>query len=272
MAAPTLVGRRLDGPARRSAGWALPFQMWFPLVVYGLSRLIAAAFMVAASSAHKSGYAGLATAWDGDWYRLIALQGYPSSLPTGIDGHVEQNAWAFSPVYPLFVRAITSVTGLGFSVVAPALSVVLGAAAMVVIFMLLERAVSRFSACATVVLSCTFMAAPVLQLAYAESLALLLVAGALLLLRQRKYVAVAPSASRPHPTGRAGLRPRRDCSWREPLARDIHSRSGTRRADHAMGLGLEFPGRSSAVGSVSLTISLVEEQPPLANALMAALQ
>jgi hypothetical protein len=191
MAAPTLVGRRLDGPARWSAGWALPFQVWFPLVVYGLSRLIAAAFMVAASSAHKSGYAGLATAWDGDWYRLIATQGYPSSLPIGIDGQVEQNAWAFSPGYPFFVRAITSVTGLGFSVVAPALSVVLGAAAMVVIFMLLERAVSRFSACATVVLSCTFMAAPVMQLAYAESLALLLVAGALLLLRERKYVAVA---------------------------------------------------------------------------------
>ena len=62
---------------------------------------------------------------------------------------------------------------------------------MVVIFVLMDRAVSRFSACATVLLSCTFMAAPVFQLAYAESLALLLLAGALLLLRERKYLFVA---------------------------------------------------------------------------------
>jgi len=62
---------------------------------------------------------------------------------------------------------------------------------MVVIFVLMERAVGRFSACATVLLSCTFMAAPVLQIGYTESLALLLVAGALLLLRERRYLPVA---------------------------------------------------------------------------------
>jgi hypothetical protein len=191
MAAPTLVARRLHGPARWSAGSVLPFQLWFPLGVYGASRLIAAAFMAAASSAHKSGYSNLATAWDGGWYRLIASQGYPSSLPISPDGQVEQNAWAFSPVYPLTVRALMATTHLSYSVVAPTLSLVLGAAAMVVIFRLMQRAVSHFSACATVVLSCTFMAAPVMQLAYTESLALLLLASALFLLRERKYVAVA---------------------------------------------------------------------------------
>ena len=192
MATPTVVARRLDGRTRWSLGWPLPFQLWFPLMVYGVSRLIAAAFMIAAAApAHRSGYADLATAWDGDWYRLIATQGYPSSLPIGIDGQVEPNAWAFSPVYPLIVRALMAVTGLGYSVVAPSLSLVLGAAAMVVIFVLMQRAVGRFSACACVVLTCTFMAAPVMQLAYAESLALLLLAGALLLLRERKYLGVA---------------------------------------------------------------------------------
>jgi len=147
--------------------------------------------VAAAGPAHRSGYADLATAWDGDWYRLIATQGYPSSLPIGANGLVEPNAWAFSPVYPLVVRALMAMTGLGYSMVAPTLSLALGAAAMVVIFVLIDRAVSRFSACATVILSCTFMAAPVLQLAYAESLALLLVAGALLMLRERRYLAVA---------------------------------------------------------------------------------
>ena len=192
MAAPAVVARRRDGLPRWSLGWPLPFQLWYPLMVYGVTRLIAAAFMVAAAAqSHRSGYSDLATAWDGGWYRTIATQGYPSSMPIGIDGLVEPNAWAFSPVYPLIVRALMAVTGLDYSVVAPTLSLVLGAVAMVVIFVLMERAVSRFSACACVVLSCTFMAAPVMQLAYAESLALLLLAGALLLLRERRYLGVA---------------------------------------------------------------------------------
>lgn len=191
MSAPTDVSRRMQR-TRLGLGRPLPFQLWFPLSVYVVSRVIAATYMVtAAASTHRSGYAELATGWDGGWYRTIATTGYPSSLPIGVDGHVEQNAWAFSPGYPLIVRALMAVTGLDFSVVAPTLSLVLGAAAMVVIFVLLERAVSRFYACACVILTCTFMAAPVFQLAYAESLALFLVASALLLLRERKYLAVA---------------------------------------------------------------------------------
>ena len=59
MSAPTVVARRLDARTRQSLVRPLPFQLWFPLMV---SRLIAAAFMVAA--AHRSGYAG-ATAWNG---------------------------------------------------------------------------------------------------------------------------------------------------------------------------------------------------------------
>jgi hypothetical protein len=166
--------------------------LWFPLSVYTVSRVIATAYIVAAAGpARWSGYGTLATAWDGFWYRSIATTGYPSSLPIGVDGQVQQNPWAFSPGYPLSVRALMDVTGLDFTVVAPTLSLVLGAAAMVVVFVLLERTVSRFYACACVTLTCTFMAAPVFQLAYTESLALLLLATALLFLRERKYLAVA---------------------------------------------------------------------------------
>jgi len=192
MSAPTDALRRLAGQTRRGPGRRLPFQLWFPLGVYGVTGLIATAYILAvAGSVHHSGHADLATAWDGGWYRAIATHGYPATLPVGIDGHVEQNAWAFSPAYPMLVRGLMTVTSLDFSVVAPALSLVLGAAAMVVIFVLIERAAGRFCACACVILTCTFMAAPVFQLAYSDSMALLLLAGALLLLRERKYVAVA---------------------------------------------------------------------------------
>jgi hypothetical protein len=81
-----------------------------------------------------------------------------------------------------------TVTGLDFALVAPTLSLVLGAGAVVVLFRLLEQAVSRHYACACVILSGTFMAAPAMQIAYAESLALLLLVSALLLLRKRQYV------------------------------------------------------------------------------------
>jgi len=73
-----VVALRLSERARWRRGWPPPFQLWYPLVVYGISRLITAAFMVAApDSAHRSGYADLATAWDGGWYHTIATQGYP---------------------------------------------------------------------------------------------------------------------------------------------------------------------------------------------------
>jgi hypothetical protein len=190
MSAPTDVSKR-----PRQTRWGprkpLPFQLWFPLSFYAVSRVISAAYMFAAIGLGHRSYGDQATSWDGQWYRLIATTGYPSSLPIGVNGQMGQNAWAFSPGYPLIVRALMAVTGSDFSVIAPSLSLVLGAAAMVVVFVLLERAVSHFFAWACVILTCTFMAARAFQLAYAESLALLLVAGALLMLRERKYVAVA---------------------------------------------------------------------------------
>jgi hypothetical protein len=187
----TEASRRLQ-QTRWAPGTPLRFALWFPLAVYIVSRLVTAVFLVvAAGPGGRSGYAELATTWDGEWYRQIAAHGYPSSLPVNLDGRVEPNAWAFSPLYPLTVRALMALTGLDFSFVAPTLSLLLGAAATVVLFVLLERAVSRFYACAVVVLTCTFMAAPVMQIGYTESLALLLLVSALLLLRERRYIAVA---------------------------------------------------------------------------------
>jgi hypothetical protein len=73
------------------------------------------------------------------------------------------------------------ISGLGFMVVAPTLSALLGAAAVTVMFRLVNQTSGRFVASATVLLTCTYMAAPAMQIAYTESLALLLVCTALLL-------------------------------------------------------------------------------------------
>jgi hypothetical protein len=76
---------------------------------------------------------------------------------------------------------------LGFAVVAPTLSLLLGAAAVTVMFRLINQGSGRFAASATVLLTCTYMAAPAMQIAYTESLALLLICTALLLLRNHPY-------------------------------------------------------------------------------------
>jgi len=131
--------------------------------------------------------------WDGMWYRVIATQGYPAHLPIGIDGSVRQNAWAFYPLFPMLVRGLMAATGASWHVVAPLLALVLGAAAMVVVYRVVQVGAPRAVAVrpglplATVVLVSFFPSAPVFQVAYTESLALLLITSGLLLVIRRRY-------------------------------------------------------------------------------------
>jgi len=191
-----------ESAARRSKALC---QLWFPLLVYALTRLFAVVavmmagrhqiaippglpfYHVSSPTGSAPGYWTIMTNWDGQWYRTIATHGYPLDLPTGEAGRVVQNAWGFYPLYPLLVGALMWVTGLSFAYVGPALSVALGAVAVVVLFRLVQDALGTGAASLAVVLTCTFMAAPVLQAAYTESLALLLVCSCLLLLRRRRY-------------------------------------------------------------------------------------
>jgi hypothetical protein len=129
----------------------------------------------------------VATNWDGQWYRLIAQQGYPDHLPLDAHGHVLMNTWAFFPLFPLSAGLLSRLTGLDFTIVAPLLNLALGAVAVVLMYRLL-RGVGRFAASATVVVTCVFMSAPALQLSYTEGSALLLVCLSLLLLRSRHYL------------------------------------------------------------------------------------
>ncbi|MCL2422845.1 MAG: hypothetical protein FWD11_02960 [Micrococcales bacterium] len=133
----------------------------------------------------------VSTQFDGDWYRQIAEcdprcgfggLGYPDDLPTNVAGQVQQNAWAFFPAFPWLVRQVMLATGGSWAVTAPLVATVLGAAAMVVIYRLVvdgaPRAVEAWPGLplATVAVVCTFPTAAVLQTAYTESLALLLIA------------------------------------------------------------------------------------------------
>ena len=118
-----------------------------------------------------------------------------------------QNAWAFYPAFPLLSRLLMSVTGLGFPVVASTLALVCGAGAAVLMAVLLRDRVGPRVAFAAVLVYASFIASPILQVAYTESLAMLLLVGFLLALvaasggwspRCSRWASASPGRSRCH--------------------------------------------------------------------------
>lgn len=180
---------------------------WYvvPLVIFLVSRVLDSFFIAFASrrqvaltatrqdyhvffpTTASPGYEGVVANWDGQWYRRIAEFGYQTPTPGSPGAGEELWTWAFPPVYPLLVRGLMAVTGLPFAWAATAVSVVAGAGAMVLMYRLVLRYAGGFLAVATVVLSSFFISAPLLQVAYAESLALLLLMATLNLLASRRY-------------------------------------------------------------------------------------
>jgi len=134
-------------------------------------------------------YLSMTVLWDGSWYREIAENGYPVPLPVDPStGAVSQNAWAFYPAFPLLSRLLMSVTGLGFPVVASTLALVCGAGAAVLMAVLLRDRVGPRVAFAAVLVYASFVASPILQVAYTESLAMLLLVGFLLALARERWL------------------------------------------------------------------------------------
>jgi hypothetical protein len=134
----------------------------------------------------------LASAWDGQWYWFIAENGYPSTLPLTATGSVDTNQWAFLPVYPYLAKALSF--GGDWRVAALVVSVAAGFGAAVLLGALLLPHLGRArSLFAVALFSCSPLAF-LFQTTYAESLGLLLLLGALLLVDRRRYLAAVPVA------------------------------------------------------------------------------
>lgn len=139
-------------------------------------------------SSADPGYSGILSLWDGDWYRRIAETGYPDSLPIGPDGLVQQNEWAFYPLFPMTVRAVQRVLGTGWAATASTVALICGALATLVLYDLVKRTSGSGLALWTVALFAFFPSAPVLQLAYTESIGILLLVLTLWSLQRRAYL------------------------------------------------------------------------------------
>jgi len=179
------------------------------LVLYALSRLVSSAwlgglFSLATSqgwafASHRAdpSFASFSGSWDASFYRTIAQQGYPTELPVDDDGHVLPNPWAFLPVFPGLVRGVASVLGVdlagnAFFAIGLVVAVVAGGGAAVLLHRVVLETVGPQSALWAVALFCFGPLSFVLQVAYAESLMLLLTFAALLALVRRQYLLMVP--------------------------------------------------------------------------------
>lgn len=175
-----------------------------PLLIFATTRFIAGvmlsigagrqaalsettvSYRVTTPTPESPGYLGVIANWDGQWYRSIAEDGYPSFLPR-TDGEVVPNEWAFAAGYPFVVRLCMAVLRIDFPLAATIVSTICAAIAVVLLYALVRERMDDFAAVTVVLALCTFPSSPVLQVAYTESMALLFVVLALGALSRRSY-------------------------------------------------------------------------------------
>ena len=190
---PRPAGERFVALARRAPWWLSV------LALYAASRGVSTGILLHFAARQRANawttaqpdYLDFARLWDGTWYWIIAAAGYPDAIPRDGAGLATENAFAFMPVYPLVVRGVMLLTGLEFAAAAVAVSVVAGAVAALLFHRLMRTWLDERAALLATALLCLAPISPILQVAYAESLHLAMLLGALLLLVERRYAPLA---------------------------------------------------------------------------------
>lgn len=169
--------------------------------MYVLARLVSACIFMAAAIHQGTNpwfppapdYWNFITIWDGRWYQEAVDNGYPSVLPVDANGVVAENAWAFYALFPLLAKGLSVITGLGTFPSLTVIAMVAGLAAVLVIYKLFREFAGTRTAMWGAIFVSTFPISPILQVPYAESLNLLLLATSLLLVVRRRYLAAIPA-------------------------------------------------------------------------------
>ncbi|MEI3867077.1 hypothetical protein V6S02_08295 [Microbacterium sp. CCNWLW134] len=139
-----------------------------------------------------AGLADYIVGWDAQWYWLIAVEGYPAQLPRDDEGTVGENAWAFMPVFALLARVVGAPLGAwGAGGVLVALAA--GYGCCVLMWMLLRERIGRIAAMWAVAFFAFAPLAAMFQVAYAETLFLLLLLWILRGLQTRRYGWIYPA-------------------------------------------------------------------------------
>jgi hypothetical protein len=185
-----------------AAGAGMARWPWWAQVagLYIAARLVSACIFMAAALHQgvnpwfpaKPDYWNFINIWDARWYAQALQAGYPALLPTDDAGTVQENTWAFYPLFPVLGRVVSGLTGTGPAWSLTAIALVSGVGAALVAYRVFRhRAPHRTALWGTVFLA-AFPVAPVMQVPYAESLNLLLLGAALLLVMERRYLWAMP--------------------------------------------------------------------------------
>ncbi|CAI3801506.1 hypothetical protein NKCBBBOE_02858 [Pseudarthrobacter sp. MM222] len=174
---------------------------WIQVAGLYLAARLVSAWIFMAAALHQGvnpwfparpDYWSFVNIWDARWYGEVLQNGYPEVLPTDGTGAVQENAWAFYALFPTLGRVLAGVTGMQPAFALTLIASVCGLGAALVVYSLFSLKATHGTALWGTVFFSTFPVSEVLQVPYAESLNLLLLATALLLVVQRRYLAAMP--------------------------------------------------------------------------------
>lgn len=140
-------------------------------------------------SAAKPSYLQHVAFWDSEWYYRVATQGYPdsTSLPIGQDGRVGQNTWAFMPIYAYLSGGLAGLLSANYYTCAVVVAWLGSALAALGLDAWMRPRVGKAASLLGVAIFFTCGPAIILQLPYAESLGLALVAIGFAILAKRRF-------------------------------------------------------------------------------------
>lgn len=190
--------RWLAGAVEPIVAWSLRLSWWGQVVsVWLVSRLFAGCLALLVGKYVQSGqgplnYLQVADTWDAVFYHDIYDHGYPTVLPLDGAGHVVGSSWAFMPVYPGVVRAVSALSGLEWTLAAPLVSTLASLGFLLAAYQLFRNRQDHRRSIFAVAIIAFWTAAPVLQFNYAESLSLLLLTVALQFIVRGKYLRAIP--------------------------------------------------------------------------------
>lgn len=140
-------------------------------------------------SAAKPSYLQHVAFWDSEWYYRVATQGYPdsTSLPIGQDGRVGQNTWAFMPIYAYLSGGLAKLLSANYYACAVVVAWSGSALAALGLDAWMRPRVGKGASLLGVAIFFTCGPAIILQLPYAESLGLALVAIGFAVLAKRRF-------------------------------------------------------------------------------------
>lgn len=183
-----------------------------PLAIFLSSRLITLAVAHVARLIKPQPLTAVLSRWDGQHYLQIVREGYPPTLPGGTGG-TAQSVHAFFPGFPMLVRAVVTVTGLAPDTAAVVTTMVMGAVAATLVWLLARDLAGGEVATRAVLLFSFFPGSFVLGMIYSEGAFLALAAACLLALHRRCWVVAGLAAAAAGATRPTGLVLVACCTW-----------------------------------------------------------